>query len=355
MSFGKFVGAVLFVIAVYILWQIRTVLLLALAAIFFATVINRLVQQLQKLKLKRSIAVALSIILVFSVVAGVFAIAIPSLTQQVPQIIDRIPEAIEQLQEGYQWLRNFIPGQLLEDINSLQAMVEQLAFPSSSSGIFSIFSSTLSFFLNLLLVIVVIIMLVSSPQSYRRVALLLFPSFYRRRADEILTDTEQALVGWFLGVLFNISVITIFSGLGLWLLGIPLPLTNAVIAGILTFIPNLGPTLSVIPPAALGLLEAPWKAGAVVVLYIAIQQVESNILTPLVMKKQVSLLPAITLLSQVAFAVFFGLLGLFLALPIVVVAQVWLREVLVKDVLNRWGDSGESVTQVFSAGEDLNT
>lgn len=339
MSFGKFVGAVLFIIALYILWKIRTVLLLALAAVFFATVINRLVQQLQKLKLKRSIAVVVALIFVFGVVAGIFAIAIPSLTQQVPQIIDRIPDAIEQLQSAYQWLRNFIPGQLLEDIESLQSALEEFAPSPSSGSIFSIFSSTLNFVLNLLLVIVVIIMMVSSPQSYRRVALLLFPSFYRRRADEVFTDTEQALVGWFVGVLFNMTVITVFSGLGLWLLGIPLPLTNAIIAGILTFIPNLGPTLSVIPPAALGLLEAPWKAGAVIILYIAIQQIESNILTPLVMKKQVSLLPAITLLSQVAFAVFFGLLGLFLALPIVVVAQVWLREILIKDILNQWGDS----------------
>jgi predicted PurR-regulated permease PerM len=337
LNFGKFVGGVLFIIALYIFWKIRTVLLLALAAIFFATVINRLVQQLQKLKLKRSIAVVIALVSVFVVVAGIFAIAIPSLTQQVPQIIDRIPDAIEQLQSVYQWLRNFLPGQLLKDIESLESAIAQFA-PSPSSGrIFNIFSSTLNFFLNLLLVIVVIIMMVSSPQSYRRVALLLLPSFYRRRADEVWTDTEQALVGWFVGVLFNMTVITVFSGLGLWLLGIPLPLTNAIIAGILTFIPNLGPTLSVIPPAALGLLEAPWKAGAVVILYIAIQQIESNILTPLVMKKQVSLLPAITLLSQVAFAVFFGLLGLFLALPIVVVAQVWLREILVKDILNQWG------------------
>ncbi|MEO1342081.1 MAG: AI-2E family transporter, partial [Cyanobacteria bacterium J06635_13] len=75
---------------------------------------------------------------------------------------------------------------------------------------------------------------------------------------------------------------------------------------------------------------------AVVILYVVIQQVESNVLTPIVMQKQVSLLPAITLLSQVAFAVFFGLLGLFLALPITVVAQVWLKEVLVKDILDRW-------------------
>jgi predicted PurR-regulated permease PerM len=86
----------------------------------------------------------------------------------------------------------------------------------------------------------------------------------------------------------------------------------------------------------MALLDAPWKALAVVILYIIIQQVETNILTPIVMQRQVSLLPAVTLLSQVIFAIFFGLLGLFLALPITVVAQVWLKEVLVKDILDCW-------------------
>jgi predicted PurR-regulated permease PerM len=87
---------------------------------------------------------------------------------------------------------------------------------------------------------------------------------------------------------------------------------------------------------AIALLDAPWKAGAVLILYVLIQQVESNILTPTVMEKQVSLLPAVTLLSQLVFAVFFGFLGLFLALPLVVIGQVWLKEVLIKDVLDHW-------------------
>jgi predicted PurR-regulated permease PerM len=106
---------------------------------------------------------------------------------------------------------------------------------------------------------------------------------------------------------------------------------------LLTFIPNIGPTLSVIPPIAIALLEDPWKALAVLILYIIIQQIESNLLTPLVMAQQVSLLPAVTLLAQVFFATFFGFLGLLLALPLTVVGQVWLKEVLLEDILDNWG------------------
>ena len=107
-------------------------------------------------------------------------------------------------------------------------------------------------------------------------------------------------------------------------------------AGLLEFIPNIGPLLSVIPPMLLALLDAPWKAGAVVLLYIAIQQFESLVLVPLIMKQEVDLMPISTILAVVVFASFFGFLGLFIAIPLLIVLQIWLKEVLGKDVLSKW-------------------
>ncbi|MGL5793730.1 MAG: AI-2E family transporter, partial [Waterburya sp.] len=204
------------------------------------------------------------------------------------------------------------------------------------SNFFNVFSSTLGVFVNIFLVVVVTIMLLVNPAAYRKIFLLMFPAFYRQRIKVILNECEKNLGGWAIAILFNMAVITILSGIGLWALGVKLPLANSLLAGILTFIPNLGAVLSVIPPTAMALLDAPWKAVAVIILYVVIQQIETNILTPIVMEKQVSLLPAITLLSQIAFAVFFGILGLFLALPITVVAQVWIKEIIVKDILDNW-------------------
>ena len=137
------------------------------------------------------------------------------------------------------------------------------------------------------------------------------------------------------------------SYISLLILGVRLPLINAIIAGLLEFIPNVGPTLSLIPPLLLALLDAPWKALAVVAIYIGIQQVESLIVVPLVMKSQVSLLPVVTLLAVVVFANFFGFLGLFLAIPLVLVLQTFIQEILVKDVLNNW--------QLESGNKELET
>ncbi|MEM8675668.1 MAG: AI-2E family transporter [Cyanobacteria bacterium P01_G01_bin.67] len=336
---GTLIGFLAVIIALYILWQIKQVLLLAFAAVVFATAMNQLVKLLQgQLKLKRKPAIAIAVTGVLTFIIGFIALVIPPFIEQFQELVTLVPLGLEQLSSWNEWLHNLLPDNLIDEVRGLESLTQNIqSFMDRIIGnFFDLFSSTLGIVLNSLLVIVVTIMLLSNPTPYRQMFLLMFPAFYRQRVQTILKKCERNLGGWAIGILFNMAVIAILSGIGLLILGVRLPLANSLLAGILTFIPNLGPVLSVVPPAAMALLDNPWKAFAVIVLYILIQQVESNILTPIVMEKQVSLLPAITLLAQVAFAVFFGILGLFLALPITVVAQVWLKEVLVKDILDRW-------------------
>ena len=179
-------------------------------------------------------------------------------------------------------------------------------------------------------------MMLSSPQGYRKALLSLFPSFYRRRADHILSQSEEALGNWLRGILINCLFIGIASGLGLAVLQIRLVLVHALLAGILNFIPNIGPATSVIFPLSIAVLEAPWKIVAVLIWYFIIQNVETYWLSPTVMARQVSLLPAVTLTAQIFFAKTFGIMGLLLALPLTVVAKTWIEEALFKDILDRW-------------------
>ncbi|HEY9647956.1 MAG TPA: AI-2E family transporter, partial [Chroococcidiopsis sp.] len=172
--------------------------------------------------------------------------------------------------------------------------------------------------------------------SYRDALLKLFPSFYRRRADEILSKCEVALGNWSAGLVLSSSAVAALSATGLWALQIQFVLAHALLAGLLNFIPNIGPTLSLVFPLVVALQDAPWKAIAVLILYLVIQQLESYLLTPTVMQQQVSLLPAITLIAQIFFASLFGVLGLLLALPLTVVAKTWIDEALVKDILDQW-------------------
>jgi predicted PurR-regulated permease PerM len=146
---------------------------------------------------------------------------------------------------------------------------------------------------------------------------------------------EESLENWLIAILFSMGAIALCSFIGLLILGIPTPLALALLAGLLAFIPNIGPLLSVIPPMAIALLDTPWKSLTVLILYLVIHQIENYIIAPKIMIQQANILPAITLLSQLFFASFFGFLGLFLALPLSIVSQVLLKEILIKDVLDK--------------------
>jgi predicted PurR-regulated permease PerM len=111
---------------------------------------------------------------------------------------------------------------------------------------------------------------------------------------------------------------------------------NALLAGMLNIIPNVGPTISTIFPMSVALLVSPWKALAVLGLYVLVQNLESYVITPSVMHHQVQLLPGLTLTAQFVFTVLFGPLGLLLALPLAVCLQVVIREILIHDVLDPW-------------------
>jgi predicted PurR-regulated permease PerM len=130
--------------------------------------------------------------------------------------------------------------------------------------------------------------------------------------------------------------VALLAGVGLSLLGVKLVVANALLAGLLNIIPNIGPSLSTVFPMSVALLDSPWKSLAVLGLYVVVQQLESFLITPSVMHHQVKLLPGLTLTAQLLFTILFGPLGLLLALPLAVCLQVLVRELLIHDILDPW-------------------
>jgi predicted PurR-regulated permease PerM len=336
---GQWIGVLALAIALYILWEIRNVLMLIFAAVVLATALNTLGTLIQtRFKVKRSTSLLAAILLILSLLGLSLWLVVPAFSSQFQELTQLVPQGVERFNLWFENFANNAPPFLvpyLPDIDDIVTQLQPLA-NRLIGGSFTFVSGTLGGVLNVLLVVILTLMMLAEPEAYSKAFIRCFPSFYRRRIEEILVKCGEALRGWLLGILFNMCVIGGFSGLGLLILGVKLPLANGIFAGLLTFIPNIGPALSVVPPMAIALLDAPWKAGAVFILYFLVQQLETNVLTPYVMAQQVSLLPAVTLLSQVFFATFFGFLGLLLALPLTVVGQVWLQEIVVKDIFDRW-------------------
>ncbi|MBD2080482.1 AI-2E family transporter [Leptolyngbya sp. FACHB-17] len=353
MGLGRWIGFLAFAIALYILWELRQVLLLVFAAVVFATALSSLVKSLQRFGLKRGGAVLISIVTLLVLTALFIGLIVPPFITQFQQLVELVPRGLDRVQSWFDQMQQMVPGysQYMPGVDDLVRQIQPLA-TRVVGNFFALFSNALTVLLNILLVLILTIMLLINPQPYRQGFIALFPSFYRRRADRILSLCEVSLVNWIIGILINMVVIGLVSGISLLILGVPLVLANALLAGLLEAIPNVGPVLSVIPPIAVALLDAPWKAVAVLIVYILIQQLEQYLLVPFVMSRQVALLPAVTLISQVVFAIAFGFLGLFLAIPLVIVGQIWIRETLVHDVLDRWRKD-ELEAELIDAETDL--
>ncbi len=340
MNLGNWIGLFTILASIYILWQIRQLLLLVFTAVVIATTLNKLSRWLQHFRIKRSLAVLISVSLFILLIATFFWVIVPPLAEQFQQLITIVPLGINKLNDWLNILKDQLPNQLREqlpniDINQvipqLQPIFNQLI---NNAGAFV--GNTFGIFLSFLLILVLTIMMLADPISYRQGFIKLFPSFYRQRVNLILDSCEIALGGWVIGSLFNMSVIALLSFIGLSILKIPLASAQAVLAGLLTLMPNIGPTISLIPPMAIALLDSPLKSALVLLIYILIQQIESNILNPYLIARKVSLLPAITLIAQVFFASFFGFAGLLLALPLTIICQVWMKELLITDILDNW-------------------
>jgi predicted PurR-regulated permease PerM len=339
-SFGQGLGLVSLIFVGYILWKIQQLLLLIFTAIVFATVLNRFVGWLiRRWHWSRSQAIALTFGLILLLTVLFLRLIVPPFIDQFKHLLQLLPSIwekirllvtnINQRQAQWDWLSP-LPS-LSEAIAQLQSLSTPLF-----QNFFALFSNSFTAIGQFILVIILTLMMLISPQSYRRRALQLVPSFYRRRTDEILRLSEVALTSWLGGILFNCLFIGVLTGVGLAILQVKLVLVHALLAGVLNFIPNIGPTLSVVFPISVVLLDSPWKIVPVLLWYFVIQTIESYWLTPTVMAKQVSLLPAVTLMAQLFFASIFGVLGLLLALPLTVVAKIWVEEILFKDILDRW-------------------
>ncbi|MDJ1177617.1 AI-2E family transporter [Roseofilum sp. BLCC_M91] len=338
-TLGQLLGFFSLVASLYVLWTIRSILLLLFTAVVLATALNRGVRLVQKFGLSRGLSVLVTISVTFLCFLLFYWIIVPPFIEQFQTLIDLIPTGIQKLRELLNQWRDNTPSWLPEPPDFSSGFQQIQPFLTQVFGNFySFFSNSIIAVGQLLLVIVLTLMFLGDPLSYRRALVRLFPSFYRRRADSILSECEIALDNWFGGIILNSLFIGTLSFVGLSIIGVRLVLAHALLAGLLNFIPNIGPTLSVILPMTVAILDTGGflKAGAVLILYVVVQQVESYWLTPTVMAKQVSLLPAVTLLAQITCLQLFGIIGLFLALPLAVIAQVWIKRLLLEDILDQW-------------------
>ena len=270
-------------------------------------------------------------ILLVAILAGAISLLAPDVAEQVRHLRQELPQSAEKTAaviSQYGWGRA-----LLEQLPSVDQIRENIGTSELLRGVGGFFSSTVGAVGNFFIVVLLAIYLASEPKFYIHGFQKLFPKHRRERVGEVLSAVGVTLEWWLIGKVASMIFIGLLTWVGLSILGIPLALTLGLLAGLLSFIPNFGPIISAIPAVMLAFIISPITSVYVIGLYVGVQLVESNVVTPLIERETIELPPALTIVFQLALAVLVGGLGLVLATPLLAAIMVLIQMVYIQDIL----------------------
>ena len=312
----------------YFLWSIGRVLLLVFAAALVAVLLHALANLIaRRTPIPDRWGLAAAVVVVAIVLIAFLTLFGSHVAGQTGQLLDQLPQATQAIAQ-----RLGMP----DAAERLQQAIGAGAGQNILSQVAGMGFTVLGGLGDLVVVIVAAIYLAADPGLYRRGSAKLLPPSQHERVHDALGLTGTALKLWSAGQLLAMTVVGTLSALAFWWIGLPAPLSLGIIAGVMDFIPFLGPLLGAIPAvifaSTISVDALIWTLAAVLV----IQQIEGNVLMPLIQRHQVSLPPALGLFAILVFGVLFGFLGVFLAVPLavalmVLVKQLWIRETLGED------------------------
>lgn len=318
------VGILLLVLLVtYLFTTLLNLLLLVLAGALMAIYFHGCADVLKrKLKMGSPSALILSVGLNVVVIGLFFWFVGDRLNSQLDELSTKLPQTIDNAKS---WLSEKPLGQKILDYTT-----NSLDSGKAGSVIKTFFSSTFGILSDLYIVILLGMFFTASPEIYRKGIVHLVPTKGKATAEKLWDEIHHVLKNWLKGQIFGFFFIAILTGLGLWLLGMPLVLALALVAGLLNFIPNFGPLIALIPAALLGLMQGPNTALLVVGLFTLIQIIQSTVTQPLIQKKMVSVPPALLVFGQVAMGVIAGFWGVLLATPLVAIVMTLVNRLYVE-------------------------
>lgn len=332
-AYGRIAAATAMIVAIigvaWLLVELSRFLLLVFSALVLAAIFEAMTRKIRgTAKMRRGFALMLSVLTLLIVFGGVFALFGTQLASEFDTIRDSIPPAIDQVRAFLERVGLGMPAQELLD----QGSGDLSKLLSQAGGYALTLGSSLADFV---LVFVGAIFIASDPGVYRRGLLHLVP----READEAvsaaLDEASRGLSGWMVGQAISSLVVAALTWCGLTLLGLPASGGLGLIAGLLDVIPMIGPIIAGVPAVLLAFTVSPATALWTVGLFLLIQQLQGNILQPMIQRHAVDIPPAVLLFAVVAAGALFGFLGVLLAAPLTVVIFVMVQRIYVRTLLGK--------------------
>jgi predicted PurR-regulated permease PerM len=364
-------------IALQLLWVGRSVVLLTFLGILFGLALTSGVNWLERRRVPRGLGAIVIVLAFLGALVGIGAATAPSITQQMQELRTALPEAIGKIQRWVQERQQGVtevleqvapaatqggtqqqdtgqqtdkrapadqPDQRQQEGGAGEQQKETQSRPSLGQGLteqiggvgrhlFGFFSSTLAVLAGLILILFVAIFVAIDASTYHAGLMHLFPHRIRSRAGEVLSATATMLRRWLFTQFIAMLLVGALTTVVLLLLDVKAAVGLGIIAGLLEFVPIAGPIIAAVPGIAMSFLDGPEKAIYVTLAYIGIQQVEANLVTPLLMKRGLEIPPVLTITAQGVLSIVFGFIGLLVAVPMLAATIVPVKMLYVQDVV----------------------
>ena len=315
----------------YFVYSITGVVLAFLLTILFSIILSAPVNYLHRRGLGRTWGM-LAVIAAFAVVLYLFGLAVvPAVEAQSYQLVAAFPALVEEALALFNRVQGFFGLGARVSLNgeSFSELGQQVltgGAVSTAAGVGLTVATAVS--LGLVVLIATIYMVIR-PEPWVEGFISLFPAGWRQRTREVLWELYHTVQRWFIGQLAAMTFIGVFWAVSLSVIGVPFALLLGIFSGLISFIPYLGATISVVLPVLLALISEPFTVVYVILAFVVIQQIEGNILQPLLMSRAVDLHPALVIFAILTMGTLFGIVGVFVAVPLVAVLQVLVRELWV--------------------------
>ncbi len=358
------------IVALRFLWVAYAIFIITFLGILLGLAMARAVDYLERIKIRRGIGAPLVLLTLIGLAIALGAMIGPSLRDQTKELTTGLPKAMEQVEK---WI-NKTPAKAL-----VQQHLPPEGQPAGSSGssgssekqsprnseeprgtrgtpqqqqqqggltaqigrelrnatkfLFPIITSVLGAVGGLVIVLFLAMYIAATPGLYREGVLHLVPHRHRGRAEDVLDALRDTLRQWLIARVMAMVIIGVITGGALALLGVKGAAALGVLAGLMEFIPFFGPVISAIPAIGIALVDSPQKALWVIGLYLVVQQLEGNVVTPLLLEKRLDIPPVLTVVAVSALGVVFGVLGMLIAEPLLAAVLVTTKLLYVQDVV----------------------
>ncbi len=301
-SYKTIIFAVLFILFLFALWQVRGLILTLLLCFIFMEGLNPAVNWLQKFKIPRVVSILVVYAIIIAAISFSIAGLVPALVEQLTNLAAALPNAIKNIN---------LWGLSAVDLSSQLKILENIP-GSIANTAFSIFSNAISVFVFF----VITFYLLLERKNFEHYLSEAVGSKNRPKALKVFAFLEKRLGSWVSAEFLLMLIIGLLSYIGYLIIGLDYALPLAIIAGLLELVPNIGPTIASLVAGIFGLTISPLTAVLAVIWGIVVQQLENNFIVPKIMKETVGINPLVTIILITAGAKLGGIAGAVIAVPL---------------------------------------